>query len=144
MNDPSHQSHALLNKVKRHLLAFAIMASGIGLRVLLIPILGPDRFPFVTLLGAVVLCSWYCGLLPSIAATLGGLLYVWYGFMAPVHSFALANPKLQLGGMALFCAVAGAIIALGLRTRLAQAPNGCGSLSKRPASGRLIAILGRA
>jgi PAS domain S-box-containing protein len=112
MKDAGSRLSFFLN-LRRYLLALAIVYCSIGLRILLIPILGPDRYPFVLLLGAVVFCSWYCGVLPSVLATLAGLLYVWRNFLPPFHSFALSDPKTQIGGMALFSVIAGVIIFLG-------------------------------
>lgn len=116
----SHLFHRHLDGVKRYVLAFAIVACGVALRALLSPILGPDRYPFVTLFGAVVFCSWYCRVGPSVVATLGGLLYAWYEFLPPVRSFALDDLKIQGGGMVVFAMVAGLIIALGEANRRAQ------------------------
>src|SRR5215475_7656006 len=112
MKDAGNRPTWFLN-FRRYLLALAVVYGSIGLRILLNPILGPDRYPFLLLLGSVVFCSWYWGVLPSIVATLAGLLYVWRNFLPPSHSFALSDPKTQFGGMVLFAVVAGVIIFLG-------------------------------
>ena len=103
----------LLPYLRRYLLALVLVFCAIGLRILLTPILGPDQYPFLLLLGAVVFCSWYCGVLPSIVATLAGLLYLWHEFLPPAHSFALSDPKTQIGAMVVFSIIAGLIIILG-------------------------------
>jgi PAS domain S-box-containing protein len=105
---------------KRYLYALLIMACAIALRALLNPILGQSEYPFVTLGGGVVFCSWYCGAGPSVAATLAGILYVWYETLPPAHSFVLANIKTEGAGLVLFGLVAGLIIALGEKTRRAE------------------------
>ena len=120
MKDAGHWLRFSSYSVKQYLLAFAIMAAGVGLRLLLIPILGEDRYPFLTLIGAVAFCSWYCGVVPSVAATLGGVACVWYRFIPPTHSFALNDTKVQIGGMTVFGIVAATIIMLGEANRRAR------------------------
>jgi PAS domain S-box-containing protein len=120
MKGATRTLHWALVDFKLYVLACSIMACAITLRVLLNPIIGQSEYPFVTLGGAVVFCSWYCGLGPSVVATLGGILYVWREFLPPVDSFALSNIRTEGGGLVLFGVVAGLIIALGEKMRRAQ------------------------
>ena len=120
MSDAGHRLHFTGINAKRYLLALAIVSLGIGLRILLIPILGYEQFPFLTLLGAVVFCSWYCGVGPSIVAATAGFLYVWYEFLPPSHSLALNEPRANVGGMVVFCLVSAAVITLGEANRRAR------------------------
>lgn len=120
MNNASPRLNLLLHNGKRYLLAFLIAAIGIGIRILLVPVVGQDRYPYITLLGAVVFCSWYCGVGPAIAATVTGFFFVWYEFLPQAHSFALTDVKLQFVGMVVFWIVASAIITLGEANRRAR------------------------
>src|ERR1051325_5482940 len=120
MNNASPRLNLLLHNGKRYLLAFLITAISVIIRVLLTPMVGQDRYPYITLLGAVVFCSWYCGVGPSIIATFAGFLFVWHEFLPHPHSFVLTDPKMEIAGMAVFWIVTGTIITLGEANRRAQ------------------------
>jgi len=120
MTDAGHRLHFTAIHAKRYLLALGIVCLGIGLRILLVPILGYEQFPFITLLVAVVFCSWYAGVGPSVVATVAGFLFVWFEFLSPAHSFSLNEPKPQIGGMVVFGIASAAIITLGEANRRAQ------------------------
>jgi PAS domain S-box-containing protein len=120
MKNLTQTLHRVMVDLKPYVFAFSFMACAIVLRVLLNPILGEGEYPFVTLCGAVVFCSRYCGIGASVVATLGGIVYIWHEFLPPVHSFTLANIRTEAAGLTLFGVVAGLIIALGERTRRAE------------------------
>jgi PAS domain S-box-containing protein len=120
MKKPTATSQSAMVELKRYVSALSFMACAILLRVLLNPIIGEGEYPFVTLGGAVVFCSLYCGVGPSIVATLAGILFTWREVLPPVHSFALANIRGEGAGLILFGVVAGLIIALGEKTRRAE------------------------
>lgn len=89
------------------------------LRGLLIPLLGANN-PYHTAWAAVVFTAWYCGLGPSILATVMSLGGVWYWFLPPTHSWRLADPKTEVAGMIGFLVLSGLIIALGEANRLSK------------------------
>jgi signal transduction histidine kinase len=86
------------------------------LRGLLTPILGKDD-PYHTVWAAVVFAAWYCGVGPAILTTLLSAAGVWYWFIPPEHSFAVADAKAQFAGMAGFLVLSAFIIALGEANR---------------------------
>ncbi len=91
----------------------AMVATGLALelRSLLSPVFG-ERNPYHSLWAAVMFCAWYCGLGPSIVATLLGAIGVWYFFLTPAHSFAVPDTQ-QLWGLVAFMILAGLIIWMG-------------------------------
>jgi K+-sensing histidine kinase KdpD len=119
MKQLSIANQTYLSQLKRYVLAFVALGLAVGLRILLDPVLG-QGYPFLTIFIAVVFSSWYCGLGPSIAAATAGLLYAWYDFIPPAHSFALTDPMAQIGGMVGFCINAGAVIAYAEVSRRAR------------------------
>jgi signal transduction histidine kinase len=101
--------------------ALAVVASGVALylRELLIPFLGLGN-PYHTVWLAVVFCAWFCGVGPSILATLVMVLGISYWFLPPIHSFAVAKLS-DVFGMVGFLAFSGVIILIGERARRTQA-----------------------
>jgi diguanylate cyclase (GGDEF)-like protein/PAS domain S-box-containing protein len=99
--------------------AQAIFAALIAvfLRYLLAPFLGQYN-PYHTVWLAVVFSAWFCGLWPSIIATVLGALGVWYWFLPPFHSFVI-NDQTEAFGMLGFLVLAACIIALGESSRQA-------------------------
>ena len=98
--------------------AQAIVAAVIAivLRYLLAPILGPYN-PYHTVWLAVVFSAWFCGLWPSIIATIMGALGVWYSLLPPSHAFI--RDQTEVFGMLGFLLLASCIIALGESSRRA-------------------------
>ena len=119
MKQLSIANQPYLSRVKPYFVAFVALGFAVGLRVLLNPVLG-QGYPFLTIFIAVVFSSWYCCLGPSIAVAAAGLLYAWYDFIPPAHSFALTDPAAQIGGMVGFCINAGAVIAYAEVSRRAR------------------------
>src|SRR5271166_256730 len=86
------------------------------LRGLFSPILGTHN-PYHTAWAAVCFVAWYCGAGPAIATALMSAVGVWYWFLPPSHSFAVADPKVEVTGMAGFLILSAFIIALGEANR---------------------------
>lgn len=106
--------------VRRYGLAILAVIVALVLRGLLSPFLG-EHNPYHTVWAAVVLSAWYCGLGPSIVATLIALFGTWYWFLPPSASLALKDPKTAISGMIGFLFFSGLIIALGESNRRALA-----------------------
>lgn len=92
-------------------LAALVAVVAVYLRYLLIPVLG-EANPYHTAWIAVVFCSWYCGLRPSVLCTALCAMGIDYFFLSPVHSFLISDRSQQYG-MIGFLALSGAILALG-------------------------------
>jgi signal transduction histidine kinase len=86
------------------------------LRGLFSPLLGMHD-AYHTAWAAVVFTAWYCGVGPSIVTTLMTAIGVWYWFLPPGHSFAVAELRVQSTGMAGFLVLSAFIIALGEANR---------------------------
>jgi signal transduction histidine kinase len=99
----------------------AVVAGGVALalRFLLTPLLGSEN-PYHTVWLGVVFCAWFCGVGPSIVATLLMVAGVWYWFIPDYHSFALASAS-EIFGLAGFLLFASVIITIGERARRTQA-----------------------
>jgi signal transduction histidine kinase len=102
--------------VIRYGLAFLAVIAALLLRALFSPLFGSE-YPYLTLWTAIVFAARYCGLGPSIIATLFGGMGVWYWFLPPTHSFMLHAPKTQVAGMIGFLFFSGVIIAFGESNR---------------------------
>ncbi|HMD44045.1 MAG TPA: PAS domain S-box protein [Candidatus Acidoferrum sp.] len=97
-------------------LAVFVAIAALYLRFLLTPVLGGNN-PYHTVWLAVVFCSWYCGLGPSIVCSLVCALGVDYLFLTPYHSLFFIQDRTQLYGMLGFLLFSSAIIALGESNR---------------------------
>jgi len=104
----------------RYMLALLAAFVVLLLRQILSLWLGAN-YPYLTVSAAVVFSGWYCGVGPSIVATLTTLLGTWYWFVPTVGSFALTNPGAQVVGMIVFLILSGFIIALGEESRRSKA-----------------------
>ncbi len=102
--------------VGRYGVAILTAILALTLRGLFSPILGTHD-PYHTAWAAVFFAAWYCGVGPAIVTTLMTAVGVWYWFLAPGHSFAVADPKIQAAGMAGFLILSGFVIALGEANR---------------------------
>ncbi|MGC1684033.1 MAG: PAS domain S-box protein [Candidatus Acidiferrales bacterium] len=114
---PGFVSRAMKNTgtLTRYALAVIAAIVALYLRQALMPLLG-DRNLFHTAWLAVVFSAWYCGLGPSIVATVLSALGIWYWFIPPVHSFNIHDPS-QMFGLLGFLLFSAAIIALGESNR---------------------------
>jgi signal transduction histidine kinase len=102
----------------RYLVAVVAACLALLLRLLLTPLIGSDT-PYFTLWLAVVFCAWFCGVGPSVIATVLMMLSVWYWFLPPLGSFALQSEQ-QAFGLGAFLLFAGVIITIGHRARKTQ------------------------
>jgi signal transduction histidine kinase len=109
----------LRHTVSRYALAVAASAFALYLRNGLTPLLGLSN-PYHTVWLAVVFCAWFCGVGPSILATLIMVVGTSYWFLPPIHTFAIATPS-DLFGVAGFIVFSGVIILIGERARRTQA-----------------------
>ncbi len=101
--------------------ALAIVAASVALylRYLLNPLFGLQN-PYHTVWLAVVFSAWYCGMGPSVLATILGAAGVWYWFLPPANSLFNHDAN-QVFGMIGFLIFASAIIALGESNRRGSA-----------------------
>jgi PAS domain S-box-containing protein len=115
--DPSGRKAA--DTALRYGLAILIASLAVGLRYWLNPFLGEDN-PYHTAWVAIVFSAWYCGLGPSIAATLIALFGVAYWLLPPLKSGGVID-RTVLWGMFGFLVLTAMIIALGEAARRARA-----------------------
>lgn len=109
----------LKHAASRYVIAIAASAVALGLRFALTPFLGTGNAYHTVWLG-VVFCAWFCGVGPSVVATLLMTLGVWYWFVPPYNSFQLESPR-ELFGVAGFFLFAIVVITIGERARRTQA-----------------------
>jgi PAS domain S-box-containing protein len=100
----------------RYVLAVGAAIAALMLRGILEPWLGLNN-PYHTAWLAVVFAAWYCGLGPSIAATLISGIGVWYWFLPPAGSFAVEDPRTTISGLVGFLVFSSFIIGLGEANR---------------------------
>lgn len=105
--------------IGRYGMALLATLTALTLRELLRPLLGNTN-PYHTIWAVIVFSAWYCGIGPSIVASLFGALGVWYLFLAPYHSFALQN-RADVFGVVDFLLLSGFIMALGEGIRRGEA-----------------------
>jgi signal transduction histidine kinase len=112
------ESQILKGASSRYVLAVIASAAALGLRFVLAPLLGTAN-PYHTVWLGVVFCAWFCGVGPSLLATLLMTAGVWYWFVPPYHSLQ-KSPREVFGvtGFLLFAAV---IISIAERARRTQA-----------------------
>jgi signal transduction histidine kinase len=113
------KTQILKSASSRYGIAVAAAAVALGLRFLLIPLLGAAN-PYHTVWLGVVFCAWFCGVGPSIIATLIMLAGVWIWFIPHDASVLRADPS-QIFGVLGFLFFAGVIITIGERARRTQA-----------------------
>jgi signal transduction histidine kinase len=107
------ETQILRHAATRYTIAVAASAAAVGLRFALGPLLGSGN-PYHTAWLGVVFCAWFCGVGPSIVATLIMLLGVWHWFLP--HSGRAG----EFFGIAGFVFFAGVIITIGERARRTQ------------------------
>lgn len=105
--------------IGRYGMAVLATLAALILRELLRPLLGNTN-PYHTIWAVIVFSAWYCGIGPSIVASLFGALGVWYLFLPPYHSFALQN-RSDVFGTVDFLLLSGFIMALGKAIRRGEA-----------------------
>jgi signal transduction histidine kinase len=109
----------LRHPASRYTLALVAAVAALYLRKLLVPLLGMTN-PYHTVWLAVAFCAWFCGVGPSILATVVMVLGISYWFLPPAGSWTIADPR-DLFGVAAFLVFAGIIILIGERARRTQA-----------------------
>ena len=102
--------------MRRYGAAMLAAVAALLLRGLLAPILGLQN-PYHTAWAAVVFSAWYCGIGPSVLTILLDLIGIWFWFLPPNGSFALANPRSDIAGMLGFVLLSSVIVAFGESTR---------------------------
>lgn len=95
--------------IARYALAILVTAVVVAVRGSLDPVLR-DYVPYLSVVPAIVFASWYCGLGPSILATILAFVAEHYYFVVPRHSFTLHGPT-QLAGLLTYIFVAGVLLA---------------------------------
>lgn len=103
---------------RRYAIALVATAVALLLRHSLQPILGMTN-PYHTVWVGVVFCAWFCGVGPTIIATLLMVMGIIYWFLPPV-GFGVADPR-EWFGVAGFLFFAGVVITIGERARRTQA-----------------------
>jgi PAS domain S-box-containing protein len=99
----------------RYGVAIGATVLALYLRYLLTPLLG-GHSPYHTVWLAVIFCSWYLGVGPSIVCSLLSAFSIAYFFLPPFHSF-LIQDRAERYGLFWFLVFSGAIIALGESNR---------------------------
>jgi len=102
--------------VGRYGVAILTAILGLLLRGLFSPLIGMHD-AYHTAWVAVVFSAWYCGAGPAIVTTLMSAAGVWYWFLPPGHTFAVADLKVHAAGMVGFLILSAFIIALGEANR---------------------------
>jgi len=113
------ETQILRHPLTRYVVAVLAAVVALALRFVLTPLLGPAN-PYHTVWLGVVFCAWFCGVGPSILATMIMFLGVWYWFVPPYQSFGLESPR-EIFGLAGFLLFAAVIISIGERARRTQA-----------------------
>jgi signal transduction histidine kinase len=106
------------NTLVRYTLAVTVACLALVLRFLLTPLVGSADLYHTIWLG-IAFCAWFCGVGPSVVATVLMLLGVWYWFLPVYGSFALESPR-ELLGLSGFLLFAGVIIIIGQLARKTQ------------------------
>ena len=111
MTHDSSPSQTTKDLAIRYAVALLATSAALLIRWALAPLLG-TILPYIVLFPAIAFSAWFCGLGPSIAATLLGLAGAKYWFIPPVHS-ARFESREQLLGSILFLCGSGLIAAIG-------------------------------
>jgi PAS domain S-box-containing protein len=93
-----------------YVVALAVMAAALTLRVLLDPWVG-DRVPYITLFGGVIMAAWLGGFGPSMVAATLGYVGADFLFVPPRFGFAPYGPQrlVELAAYLLSCALIAAL-----------------------------------
>ncbi len=109
--NPSFLSRILVSNLRCYLLALAAVAVAFLFNSALHPLVG-DRVGYVLLFPAVAFSAWYCGIGPSVFATVVALLGATYGFVPPIQPSRIFTTAEMLRAVVFLCASA-AIVAMG-------------------------------
>jgi signal transduction histidine kinase len=114
--NPSFLSRILVSDLRRYLLALAVVAVAFLVNSALHPLVG-DRVGYALLFPAVAFSAWYCGIGPSIVATVVAFLGATYGFVPPIPPSRIFTAA-EMVRAVVFLSAAAAIVAMGeLRRR---------------------------
>jgi PAS domain S-box-containing protein len=93
---------------------FALLCAGLafGVRLALVPALGPTRVPFITFYLAVVVAAWVGGFGPGALCLVFSALLADFYFLEPVGSFAIVTSE-GWYGVALFLLTGAGIVGIG-------------------------------
>ena len=86
--NPSFLARLLRSNLHRYTLAIAAVAAAFLVNSALHPVVG-DRVGYVLLFPAVAFAAWYCGVGPSVVATILALLGATYGFVPPIQPYRI-------------------------------------------------------
>jgi len=106
----SHMPDAL-----EYLNALVIAAAAVGIRWLLVPLVGPDA-PYATILGAVALTVWMWGWGPAVLTAVAGLIGTGLAIGRPLGTLPVDQLHM-LVGLSLYTLTCGLIIGLGEEMR---------------------------
>ena len=98
-----------LSAAYRYAIAVVAVVTATAVRGALDPVLGREA-PYLSFVVAILLVGQFQGRGPALLATAASTLVVWWYFLAPSYSFAIAKP-LQAAGLAMF-AVVGVVISV--------------------------------
>jgi PAS domain S-box-containing protein len=110
----------LFRKAKPYLVALLTVAAATALRLVLIPLLGPHRLPFLTYFAAVLLSAWFGGMAGGISAGFLSILAAHLAFVAPQPG-AFLSPAGAAAAMAVFGLDIGLILYINYAYRRATA-----------------------
>jgi len=129
--NPSFLTRMSSNSLRRYALAVAAVAVAFLVNSALHPLVG-DRTGYVLLFPAVAFSAWYCGIGPSIVATLLALVGSTYGFIPPIQPFRVFTVAEFVRALVFLCSSA-AIVAMGesRRRQNERLRNEQGALEKR-------------
>ena len=85
---PSFLTRRLPSVLRRYALAIAAVAAAFLVNSAIHPLVG-DRVGYVLLFPAVAFSAWYCGIGPSVVATILALFGAWYGFVPPIQPYRI-------------------------------------------------------
>jgi signal transduction histidine kinase len=89
------------SKPQRYALALVVTALFLVLRGVLDPVIG-GYVPYLAVVPAVVFTAWFCGLGPSLAATIVAFLGEQYWFIAPTHTLQILGKENRAGAIVYF------------------------------------------
>lgn len=110
-NHASLSARIQTNSLTRYGAALVETAGALLIARSLSPLMGEGSF-YVAAYPAIAVSAWYCGLGPSVAATVLTLVGLKYWFMTPAHTFATTTFK-EAFGITMFLAAAALIVAVG-------------------------------
>jgi signal transduction histidine kinase len=115
LHESSGRGLSTTGRTLRYLIAVLATTAALYLRHALVPFIGESN-PYLTVWLAVVFCSWYCGLGPSVLASVLCVVGVIYFFLPPFHSLAIESSSERYGVLC-FLFFSSVIVAFGESNR---------------------------